>query len=98
MAAAPIRCRARPGLHICLRSWGSEHVILDTISGDTHLLRDEAIELLREVVGTDLDPGPVVAARLAVRGGPGHQVLGVAEREALILELGRLGLVEIVAS
>jgi hypothetical protein len=88
------RPRIRSGLVAFIRSWGDEHVVLDIVSGDTHLVRDEALQVISQVAETGARPDPALAARLAAHKIGESKVLSIAEREALNNQLSKLGLIE----
>lgn len=80
------RWRLAPGQLLQRRSWDGEHVVFNNLSGDTHLLDDEALALL-----LDLLDGPIDRAELEAGAG------APAQAHALRLVLTRLvslGLVE----
>ena len=86
----PDRFVLRNGLRIHVRSWGDEYVLLDEVSGDTHLVGPEVIDALSR-----LDPS--LASRVAIQGSPPAEAVGegALEDEPILDGLLRLGLIEL---
>ena len=85
----PDRFVLRNGLRIHVRSWGGEYVLLDEVSGDTHLVGPEVIGALSRL-------NPSVASRVAIQGSPPAEAIeqGAREDEPILESLLRLGLIE----
>jgi PqqD family protein of HPr-rel-A system len=79
--------RLIPGQSLAHRGWDDEFVVYNDLSGDTHLLGADAMQIL-----LCLQDGPCAVDALAARlgAGPGeHEALAL-----LLAELGTLSLVE----
>jgi len=79
--------RVVPGQQLACRGWDGEYVLYNSLSGDTHLVGEEAVRLLQE-----LDRRPASAAALAA-------LLGgrIDDTAGLLADLRTLHLVEPVA-
>lgn len=77
--------RLAPGQQLALRGWDGEYVLYNDLSGDTHLLGEAAVALLRRL--------HVAPARAAVLRAVCEDA-SEAEVEALLVQLQRLHLVE----
>jgi PqqD family protein of HPr-rel-A system len=84
------------GQSLQFKSWDGEAVLYNQLSGDTHLLGENAIHLLQALQASDLEQDAVVDSLCAA-----FQVVrdADAEREAaaLLAELSALSLIEQLA-
>lgn len=87
-----ISWRLTPGQQLRRRQWDGECVLYNDLSGDTHLLGADALELLLALLAGPADAG-ALARRLL---GAGLDADGPAEVDALLAELEGLALVEAV--
>lgn len=77
--------RIAPGQQLALRGWDGEYVLYNDLSGDTHLLGEAAVALLRR-----LQQAPAPAAALC----DACEDAGADEVLALLAQLQSLHLVE----
>lgn len=80
------RWRLAPGQLLQRHSWEGEHVVFNNLSGDTHLLDEEALGLL-----LDLLDGPIDRAELDEGAGAPQQAYAL---RLVLCRLVSLGLVE----
>lgn len=79
--------RVVPGQQLACRGWDGEYVLYNSLSGDTHLLDEAALRLLRALDGHPASI-PALAAQLRA---------GVGDTAGLLANLRALHLVEPVA-
>lgn len=77
--------RIAAGQQLALRGWDGEYVLYNDLSGDTHLLGEAAVALLRRLQAA---PAPAAALRAACEDASEDEV------EALLAHLRLLHLVE----
>ena len=87
-----ISWRLTPGQQLRRRQWDGECVLYNDLSGDTHLLGADALELLLALLAGPAD-ADALARRLLAAGLDGDEP---AEVDALLADLEGLALVEAV--
>lgn len=87
-----ISWRLTPGQQLRRRQWDGECVLYNDLSGDTHLLGADALELLLALLAGPADAGALARRLLAA----GLDADEPAEVDALLAELEGLALVEAV--
>ena len=87
-----ISWRLTPGQQLRRRQWDGECVLYNDLSGDTHLLGADALELLLALLAGPADAGALARGLLAA----GLEADGVAGVDALLADLEGLALVEAV--
>lgn len=86
--------RLTAGQLIANRTWdGAEYVLYNDLSGDTHLLGADAVELLLLLQQGGADEQALATALTAVRG-DAESTLATADVAALLAQLSTLSLVE----
>jgi PqqD family protein of HPr-rel-A system len=84
--------RLIPGQLLAFWEWDGEAVLYNNLSGNTHLLDDAVIEVLRALRAEPLDAA-ALAARLADSFGAGADEL-IPDIEDMLADLAKLDLVE----
>jgi PqqD family protein of HPr-rel-A system len=86
--------RLMAGQSLRSKTWdGVEHLLYNDLSGDTHLLGADAIELLHFLRSADNDEATLAALTMA-GDGDGDEALTADEVAAIMADLARLSLVE----
>lgn len=85
--------RLIPGQHLRCHSWGDESVLYNDLTGDTHLLGEDAIDLLRALQAAPHSDAGLVAVLCGADADAG----AAADTAALLASLGALSLVERIA-
>lgn len=65
VGASETRWCLRPGQHLAYRQWDGKCVLYNDLSGDTHLLSDDALALLLALRDGDIDADELAAPELA---------------------------------
>ena len=81
------------GQRLRSKTWdGAEHLLYNDLSGDTHLLGADALDLLRLLQAADCDEASLTAALTAA--GDGDDILASDVVATILADLVRLSLVE----
>ena len=82
-----------PGGELCWESWGDQHAVFDSLSGETHLLPDLTARVLRNLNDHGSTPGELAEAICVDTGEPADTVT-VEDIARLMQQLEAVGLVE----